>query len=570
VIVDPEEGIQVINFALPADILKEAKTKSVYLSPEERNGRSVDDKSDEYSLAVMAYELLAGSLPFEPHDTDATPLPIPGVSSAVDAVIHRAMSRDRDDRYETCQAFVSALEKESQNSKQSPGKPVVITPNNGTKTSSGQTSAASQGSASRWLWVGSLIVLLLAMGVAAVWYLTQNSATPPAKPPVNQAAKQPTPPPAAVDEAEAKAEQERKAAEAKAAEEAAQATQKKEAEARVATEQAEREQKEAEKKLAAEQAAVEVERERKEAEEKLAAKKATAETERKQKEAEEKAAAVKAREVTKQERETAKKAATEGDLKAHNAGELFALPIDGVEYRFRWCPPGEFVMGSPESEIGHFDLDPNYKETQHKVTLTRGFWMLETEVTQEMWEMMMGKNPSEFRGQKDCPVECVSWNDCRDFVAKLNERKSAPAGYRFSLPTEAQWEYACRAGTVTPFSFGETLNGDAANSGGMPYPNGIGPSRNFGKTARVRSYLPNPWGFYDMHGNVCEWCLDWGGTYSNESVTDPAGPSYGAYRIRRGGAWGRNAVFCRSADRRWDDSSVRNSRLGLRLAIVVE
>ncbi|GHT20014.1 hypothetical protein FACS1894189_8970 [Planctomycetales bacterium] len=160
--------------------------------------------------------------------------------------------------------------------------------------------------------------------------------------------------------------------------------------------------------------------------------------------------------------------------------------------------------------------------------------------------------------------------DCRDYVTKLNERKAAPAGYRFSLPTEAQWEYACRAGTVTPFSFGTTLNGDDANSGGQPYPEGIKSGKNYGKTTRVRSYLPNDWGLYDMHGNVCEWCRDWEGNYSSESVTDPTGPTAGAYRIRRGGAWGRNALFCRSADRRRDDSTIRNSRLGLRLAIVVD
>ncbi|MDO4575234.1 MAG: formylglycine-generating enzyme family protein [Planctomycetia bacterium] len=194
--------------------------------------------------------------------------------------------------------------------------------------------------------------------------------------------------------------------------------------------------------------------------------------------------------------EEPKEAVSEGRM----AGERMVKTAYGVEFAFRWCPAGCFMMGSPSSELGRDD-----DETQHRVTLTKGFWMLETEVTQAMWESVMGDNPSYFKGS-NLPVEKVSWDDCQKFCQKLRSQ-----GLNVQLPTEAQWEYACRAGTTTPFSFGSTLNGDKANCDGN-YPYGASTEGTYlKKTAPVGSYSPNAWGLYDMHGNVYEWCADWKG-----------------------------------------------------------
>ncbi|MCL2304863.1 MAG: formylglycine-generating enzyme family protein [Planctomycetaceae bacterium] len=261
-----------------------------------------------------------------------------------------------------------------------------------------------------------------------------------------------------------------------------------------------------------------------------------------------------------------------------NAGERMPLMINGVEYAFRWCPPGTFMMGSPENEAKRSD-----DEKQHQVTLSRGFWMLETQVTQEMWESVMDDNPSHFgpripveQGAKH-PVEQVSWNDCKDYIQKLNDLGVVPKGFKFSLPTETQWEYACRAGTTTPFHFGSVLNGDAANCLGLrPYgTTAIG--KFLGKTSEVRSYSPNAYGLYDMHGNVWEWCDDWYGDYPNGAVTDPIGTSPGSfrgqagpYRVLRGGGWNNGAEICRSARRFRGVPSVGpgSNYCGVRLSLV--
>ena len=247
-------------------------------------------------------------------------------------------------------------------------------------------------------------------------------------------------------------------------------------------------------------------------------------------------------------------------------GERMTLTIKGVEYAFRWCPPGTFTMGSPPSEDGRND-----NETQHQVTLSRGFWMLETEVTQAMWESVTGSNPSEFKGDK-LPVERVSWDDCQEYITTLNAllagTPGAPSGYRFSLPTEAQWEYACRAGTTTPFHFGSVLNGDKANCcGDFPYGTST-KGQYLRKTSEVGSYPANAWGLFDMHGNVFEWCLDWYGDYPSGSVTDPTGVSSGSSRVLRGGGWSYDARFCRSADRSHNVPSSRYSDIGVRLSLV--
>ena len=214
------------------------------------------------------------------------------------------------------------------------------------------------------------------------------------------------------------------------------------------------------------------------------------------------------------------------DQPGKTAGERRTFTVKGVEFAFRWCPPGTFMMGSPTTEEGRDSC-----ETQHQVTLTKGFWMLETEVTQKQWKAIMGNNPSDFKGD-DLPVENVSWNDCQEFC-----RKCAQLGLPVQLPTEAQWEYACRAGTTGAY---------AGNLDEMAWYD----SNSGSKTHPVGTKTPNAWGLYDMHGNVCEWCQDWyDEDYPSGSVTDPAGPSNGSYRVFRGGSWCGSARYCRSASR---------------------
>ncbi|MBM4096714.1 MAG: hypothetical protein FJ261_08050 [Planctomycetes bacterium] len=226
-------------------------------------------------------------------------------------------------------------------------------------------------------------------------------------------------------------------------------------------------------------------------------------------------------------------------------------------------PKGKFLMGSPETEAVR-DTD----ETQHEVILTKDFYLGVFEVTQAEYEKVMGDNPSRFKGAQ-LPVETVSWEDAFLFCLKLSEfPEERKAGHVYRLPAEAQWEYACRAGTTTPFHFGKALNGAQANCNGI-YPYGTttkGP--NLGKTSAVGSYPANAWGLHDMHGNVWEWCADWyGGVYLAGSVTDPIGPATGSIRVYRGGSWRFDAVHCRSANRLRLDPSVRRNDLGFRVAL---
>jgi len=248
--------------------------------------------------------------------------------------------------------------------------------------------------------------------------------------------------------------------------------------------------------------------------------------------------------------------------RARKAGTEMVLTIKRVKYPFRWCPPGTFDMGSPASEEGR-----HAGETQHRVTLSRGFWMLKTPVTQGMWEGVMVNNPSNWKGTK-LPVEQVSWEDCQGFIQKLNGHGVAPDGYRFSLPTEAQWEYACRSGTPTPFYFGSVWNWDKANCDGK-HPYGTNTNGKYHrKTVDVGLYPANAWGLYDMHGNVWEWCEDWYGNYPSGAVTDPVGSSSGLGYVLRGGSWENRAQECRSASRSNFHPSLRGNSVGLRLSLV--
>ena len=230
----------------------------------------------------------------------------------------------------------------------------------------------------------------------------------------------------------------------------------------------------------------------------------------------------------------------------------------GICLEMIWCNPGTFTMGSPTSEA-----ERNNNETQHQVTLTKGFWLGKYEVTQAQWYAVMGTDPSYFNGSQR-PVEQVNYNDALSFCRRLTEKERTegrlPEGYEYTLPTEAQWEYACRAGTTTAL-----CNGDATevnmNEVGW-YGSNAG-----GGTHIVGQKKPNDWGFYDMHGNVWEWCLDWYGECSTMAVTDPTGGSTGSGPVHRGGSWGDRASLCRSATR--DDYSPRDDsrNLGFRVAL---
>jgi sulfatase modifying factor 1 len=226
--------------------------------------------------------------------------------------------------------------------------------------------------------------------------------------------------------------------------------------------------------------------------------------------------------------------------------------------KFVYIKPGTFMMGSPAN-----DPERYYDEKQHRVTLTKGFLLQTTEVTQSQWEAVMGKNPSKFKGCGKCPVERVSWRNVREFIRKLNQREGTD---KYRLPTEAEWEYAARAGTTSPFAFGTCLSTDQANyKGNYPMP-GCSKGQYRKKTVPVASFAPNAWGLYDMHGNVWEWVQDWYHDYYDGSVTDPTGPATGTYRVIRGGSWYHFARGCRSAYRVYDTPYYRYSYIGFRLA----
>jgi len=236
---------------------------------------------------------------------------------------------------------------------------------------------------------------------------------------------------------------------------------------------------------------------------------------------------------------------------------------NGVMLDLVWCPPGTFLMGSPESgperRVAH--------ETQHQVTLTQGFWMGKYEVTQEQWERVMGTNPSRFTGDPRLPVESVSWEDCQKFLEKLNGRVS---GGGFRLPTEAQWEYACRAGTTTPFHFGETISTERANyNGNYTYGNG-GKGVWRQKTTVVSSFPSNAWGLHDMHGNVWEWCADWYAEdfYTRSPERDPENITKSEFRVFRGGSCDCVPTLCLSASRERHLPKYRGSDTGLRVVRV--
>jgi formylglycine-generating enzyme required for sulfatase activity len=262
-------------------------------------------------------------------------------------------------------------------------------------------------------------------------------------------------------------------------------------------------------------------------------------------------------------------------VKEHMAAAQLTLGdpvVNSIGMRFVPIPAGTFTMG--EGEEAHLEA--------HQVTLAQAFHLGVYEVTQAQYERVMGTNPSDFKGGQN-PVEMVSWDDAVEFCRKLSELpEEKAAGYIYRLPTEAEWEYACRAGTTTKYSFG---NSDGQLGGYAWFGNNSGDKqidvlkswetdkdnyfeRILGNNCRshpVGGKKPNGWGLYDMHGNVYEWCQDWYGDYPSGSVTDPTGAASGSVRVFRGGSWFIYSDFCRSAYRDWYTPGLRYFDLGFRV-----
>lgn len=285
----------------------------------------------------------------------------------------------------------------------------------------------------------------------------------------------------------------------------------------------------------------------------------------------------------------------------YNRDATITLP-GGAKMEMIYCPPGEFMMGS-EVDDNMADSDEKTLNGKHKVLITHGFWLGKYEVTQEQWVSVMGNNPSYFKSPTR-PVEKVSWFDCQEFISKVaNEVRRQLGGYA-CLPTEAEWEYACRAGTNKSLPNGpdgkeiriqggkdECLNEIAWYNGnscvGFELSNVRSKLSNETKecedvkagTHPVGGKAPNNWGFYDMIGNVREWCNDWYASeyYSNGIMSDPIGPSsgdvsrtFGECRVLRGGAWSNYAQLCRSANRHWSNPSYHDYFSGFRLCCSTE
>lgn len=222
---------------------------------------------------------------------------------------------------------------------------------------------------------------------------------------------------------------------------------------------------------------------------------------------------------------------------------------NSIGMKLMYIPAGEFTMGSPDSEL---ERRPN--EVQHRVRITRPFMMGSTEVTQGQWRAVMESNPSYFKGD-NLPVEVVTWHDAVAFCETLSRKE----GKTYRLPTEAEWEYACRAGTTTAFNWSSnSITSYQANYRLYMH-----------KTAAVGSFAPNTWGLHDMHGNVWEWCSDWFDYYPSGRVTDPTGPTSGIERVLRGGCWTEFSIDCRSASRGANTPEYRHFGYGFRVVLVL-
>jgi sulfatase modifying factor 1 len=250
---------------------------------------------------------------------------------------------------------------------------------------------------------------------------------------------------------------------------------------------------------------------------------------------------------------------------------FFSVSIYGFEktytnslgMEFVLIPPGTFFMGSPPTEPHR-----GSSEVRHQVTISRPFYMQTTEVTMKQWHSIMGRRMMMFqKDPEDMPVTRVSWFDCMKFIKRLNKMKQG----KYRLPTEAEWEYAARAGTSTAYSWGDTIDCEKAMYGNNSLKNNEcqfyyrSINLQIDRPAPVKTFKPNTWGLYDMHGNVWEWCMDWYGEFEKRSVIDPKGPASGNVRIRRGGSWFKYGYTCRSANRSFGHPATRYRTTGFRL-----
>ena len=256
---------------------------------------------------------------------------------------------------------------------------------------------------------------------------------------------------------------------------------------------------------------------------------------------------------------------TFGESNEPSPGDIWREPLTGME--FVYIPAGRFMMGSPETEEERCD----HESPLHEIHFSAGFWMGKYPVTQAEWQNIMENNPSRFHGKRR-PVECVSWNDAQEFLQKLNATVgtgSEPAP-TFRLPSEAEWEYACRAGTTTPFSFGETISTDQANYNGN-HVYGTGKQGIYRQqTTDVGSFPPNAFGLCDMHGNVREWCQD---SYMSYNETPPDDSAYNVSedkkaKVLRGGSWYNRPSHVRSANRCRLQPDDRGVNIGFRIVAV--
>lgn len=521
-----------------------------YFSPEVWQG-DFGAAADQYALAAIVYELLTGSAPFSsafamgdafvvrnavlsvpPEMPDALP-------ETVRFALSKALAKKPDGRFAACADFVAALE----------GK-LAIPPVGGEVAGDGRREMKPNRTA------GGALAGLALLGLAAaggVWWWRENQAGELKRIVSEQkaelersAAERASFLKNAADDRRAREEAERKAAEHLTARDAAEASVKR---------------MEEEKRQLSETAAAELKRRLDEAERaakddlrkeqsrlseafarqesvrtNLLVKRYAQECARLTealKAAEERARKAEAAlRISRAEAAAGRSAAlrTAGAAAGPKPGAVKTLTLsDGVTLDLIYCAPGEYVYGAEGTPA----------------RMERGFWLGKHEVTQRQWESVMGENPSYFKGE-DLPVDTVSWDDCRRFVAKINARLSCDA----RLPTEREWEYACRAATTTDYSWGQALNGDKANCDGT-YPVGTEEKGAYlKKTVPVGSFAPNPWGFYCMHGNVREWCHD---AYDSSR------------RVLRGGSWYHRPANCRSASRDGSDPAARYSNFGFRL-----
>jgi formylglycine-generating enzyme required for sulfatase activity len=236
------------------------------------------------------------------------------------------------------------------------------------------------------------------------------------------------------------------------------------------------------------------------------------------------------------------------------------FPAPGLS--FVWLPPRQFTMGSPLDEQDRYD----HEGPQTRVTLTRGFFLGRYPVTQGEYLSVIGSNPSYFTGDTNRPVEQVSWEDATNYCGQLTQQQQTagrlPTGWAYRLPTDAEWEYACRAGTTNRLYYGNDPS--YTQLGNYAWYSG-----NSGSTTHaVGGKLPNRWGLYDMAGNVWQWCQDWwADSLPGGSVTNPQGPASGSYRVLRGGCWYLGAAYCRSAHRNYGDPTFPISRVGFRVVL---